>query len=168
MERAFSDYLMYVRDGLEHEDFGRALDLQEERRRTSSPTGYYVETGFYGRQLRPYFAAFPHERIRVYLFEDLVADPDPVLRDLFAFLGVDPAHARAPARPVNVSGVPRNALFAAAVRGGRRLAPLLPAAGRDRPVLSPEDRRRLVRLYRDDVAELERLLDRPLDRWRVS
>jgi Sulfotransferase family len=180
VERAFSDYLMYVRDGLEPEtDFGRALDAQEERRRGAAPTGYYVETGFYGRQLRPYFETFPRERIQVYLFEDFAADPDAVLRRLFAFLGVDAALGEAPERAVNVSGVPRNALVAAGVRGGRRLAPLLPAAvrrrakaalarGLDRPALAPEHRSRLVELYRDDVAELERLLERPLDRWLVT
>jgi hypothetical protein len=180
VERAFSDYLMYVRDGLEPEaDFGRALDAQAERRRTAAPTGYYVETGFYGRQLRPYFETFPRERIQVHLFEDFAADPGGVLRSLFAFLGVDPALGRTPERAVNVSGIPRNALVAAAVRGGRRLAPLLPAAvrsrakatlarGLDRPELAPEHRRRLVELYREDVAELERLLDRPLDRWLAT
>jgi len=180
VERAFSDYLMYVRDGLEPEtDFGRALDAQEERRRAAAATGYYVETGFYGRQLRPYFEAFPRERIQVHLFEDFAADPAAVLRSLFDFLGVDPALGEAPERAVNVSGVPRNALVATAVRGGRRLAPLLPAAvrrrakaalarGLDRPALAAEHRRRLVELYREDVAELERLLDRPLDRWLAT
>jgi hypothetical protein len=180
VERAFSDYLMYVRDGLEPEtDFGRALDAQEERRRAAAPTGYYVETGFYGRQLRPYFEAFPRERIQVHLFEDFAADPHAVLRSLFAFLGVDPALGEAPERAVNVSGVPRNALVAAAVRGGRRLAPLLPGAvrrrakatlarGLDRPALAPEHRSRLVELYREDVADLERLLERPLDRWLAT
>jgi Sulfotransferase family len=181
VERAFSDYLMYVRDGLEPvADFGRALDAQEERRRAGAPTGYYLETGLYGRQLRPYFDAFPRERIQVHLFEDFAADPAAVLRDLFAFLGVDPALGRVPERAVNVSGVPRNALVVAAVRGGRRLAPLLPAAvrrrakaglarGLDRPALASEHRRRLAEYYREDVAELERLLGRPLaDRWLAT
>lgn len=180
VERAFSDYLMYVRDGLEPEtDFGRALDAQEERRSAGDPTGYYVETGFYGRQLRPYFDAFPRERIQVHMFEDFAADPEAVLGTLFAFLGVDPARGETPERAVNVSGVPRNALVATAVRSGRRLAPLLPAAvrrrakaalahGLDRPTLAAEHRRRLVEVYREDVAELERLLRRPLDRWLAT
>src|SRR5919106_535618 len=132
VERAYSDWLMYVRDGLEQEDFATALDAQEERRRAGSPTGYYLETGFYGRQLRPYFGAFPRERIQVHLFEDFAADPGAVMRSLFVFLGVDPDRARVPERAVNVSGVPRNAAVAAAVRGGRRLAPFLPAAVRGR------------------------------------
>ena len=180
VERAFSDYLMYLRDGLEPEtDFGRALDAQEERRRAADSTGYYVETGFYGRQLRPYFDAFPRERIQVHLFEDFAADPEAVLGKLFAFLGVDPARGETPERAVNVSGVPRNALVATAVRGGRRLAPFLPTAvrrrakaalarGLDRPALAAEHRRRLIEVYREDVAELERLLERPLDRWLAT
>jgi hypothetical protein len=171
VERAFSDYLMYVRDGNEREDFGRALDEQEERRRAGSTTGYYLESGFYGRQLRPYFEAFPRERIQVYLFEDFAADPESVLAPLFTFLGVDPSLGEAPERAVNVSGVPRNALVGAAVRGGRRVAPLLPEAvrrrakatlarGLDRPELKPAMRKRLVEVYREDVAGLEELLGR--------
>lgn len=179
VERAFSDYLMYLRDGLEPElDFGNALDAQEERRAAGLPTGHYVETGMYGRQLRPYVEAFPRERIHVILFEHFAADPSAVLRDLYAFLGVDALLGRPPERPVNVSGVPRNALVAAAVRGGRRVAPLLPESVRgrakatlaralDRPTLEPEHRARLVGAYREDVAELERLLDRRLD-WLES
>ncbi|HXV33420.1 MAG TPA: sulfotransferase [Gaiellaceae bacterium] len=176
VERAFSDYLMYVRDGDEKLDFAAALDEQEERRRAGSPTGYYLETGFYGRQLRPYFEAFSRERIQVHLFEDFAADPDSVLEPLYAFLGVDPALGTTLERAVNVSGVPRNALVGAAVRGGKRVAPLLPEAvrrraksalvrGLDRPTLSPGLRARLVDLYREDIAELERLLERPLGRW---
>ena len=155
VERAFSDYLMYVRDGDEKDDFAGALDAQDERRSAGSPTGYYLETGFYGRQLRPYFEAFPREQIQVHLFEDFAADPDAVLGQLLAFLGVDPALGETPERAVNVSGVPRNALVGAAVRGGRRVAPLLPEAvrrraksalarGLDRPALDPAVRRRLV------------------------
>ena len=176
VERAFSDYLMYVRDGDEKLDFPAALDEQEERRRAGSPTGYYLETGFYGRQLRPYFEAFPRAQIQVHLFEDFAADPDAVLEPLFTFLGVDPALGTTPERAVNVSGVPRNALVGAAVRGGKRVAPLLPEAvrrrartalvrGLDRPALSPEVRSRLVAVYREDVAELEQLLERPLGHW---
>ena len=176
VERAFSDYLMYVRDGDEKDDFAGALAAQDERRRAGSPTGYYLETGFYGRQLRPYFEAFPRERIQIHLFEDFAADPDAVLAQLFAFLGVDPSLGEAPERAVNVSGVPRNALVGAAVRGGRRVAPLVPEAvrrrakaalarGLDRPALDADARRRLVEVYREDVAELERLLERSLGTW---
>ncbi|MGH2994751.1 MAG: sulfotransferase family protein [Gaiellaceae bacterium] len=176
VERAYSDFLMYVRDGLEHAGFGQALDEQVERRRAGSATGYYVETGFYGHQLRPYFDAFPRDRIHVILFEDFAADPKGELGRLFAFLGVDPALARPSERAVNVSGVPRNAAVGAVIRAGRRLAPVLPAAvrgpakavlarGLDRPSLLPDERRRLVEAYREDVAELERLLGRSLARW---
>jgi hypothetical protein len=176
VERAFSDYLMYVRDGDERLDFAAALDEQDERRRAGSPTGYYLETGYYGRQLRPYFDAFPRGQIQVHLFEDFAADPDSVLEPIFAFVGVDPALGTTPERAVNVSGVPRNALVGAAVRGGKRIAPLLPEAvrgraktalvrGLDRPALEPELRARLVEVYREDVAELERLLERPLGHW---
>ena len=176
VERAFSDYLMYVRDGDERLDFAAALDEQDERRRAGSPTGFYLETGFYGRQLAPYFDAFPRGQLQVHLFEDFAADPDSVLAPICELLGVDPELGTTPERAVNVSGVPRNAVVGAAVRSGRRVAPLLPEAvrrrakaalarGLDRPALEPELRARLVEVYREDVAELERLLERPLGHW---
>ena len=132
VERAFSDYLMYVRDGDEKLDFPAALDEQEERRRAGSPTGYYLETGFYGRQLRPYFEAFPRAQIQVHLFEAFAADPDSVLEPLFTSR-VDPALGTTPERAVNVSGVPRNALGAppcAAASASRRSCPRRCGAGR--------------------------------------
>ena len=176
VERAYSDYLMYVRDGQEHADFAMALDEQDVRYAAGLPTGYYVRTGFFGRQLRAYFEAFPREQLQVHLFDDFARDPASVLAAMFEFLGVDP---EAPAPAVerdNVSGIPRNAAVRTLIDTGRRLAPALPgpvrrrakgvlARGLDRPDLPAAERRRLVEIYRDDVGELEALLGRPLEHW---
>ena len=183
VERAFSDYLMYRRDGVEPDaDFERALDQQEARRRRGEPTGWYVETGFYGRQLARYFDAFPREQISVHLFEDLTTDPDGTMAAIFTFLGV----RRVPLGSVdqyNASGVPRNPLLAAALRSRRWLgAPLkrvLPdrwrpalerfvQRGLDRPSLAPEHRARLVDTYGDDIRLLERLTGRDLSSWLAT
>ena len=183
VERAFSDYLMYRRDGVEPEaDFGRALDRQDARRRRGEPTGWYVETGFYGRQLARYLNAFPREQVDVHLFEDLVRDPDGTMGAIFTFLGVEPVHLRS-VDQYNASGVPRSPLLAAALRSRRWIGPplkkvlperLRPAVerfvqrGLDRPSLAPEHRARLVDTYGDDVHLLERLIGRDLSSWLAS
>jgi hypothetical protein len=183
VERAFSDYLMYRRDGVEPEaDFGRALDQQEERRRRGEPTGWYVETGFFGRQLTRYLDAFPREQVAVHLFEDLVGDPDGTMADVFTFLGVDPVPLRS-VDQYNASGVPRSPVLAALLRSRRWLGPpakkLLPERlrpriermvqrGLDRPSLAPGDRARLVDTYGDDVRLLERLTGRDLSSWLAA
>ena len=115
----------------------------------------------------------------MHLFEDFAADPGAVLASIFAFLGVDPGLGTVPERAVNVSGVPRNALVGAAA-GAASASPRFcrrPCAGARRR-RSPAGARpavplagvrgRLDDVYREDVAELERLLERPLDRWRPA
>ena len=183
VERAFSDYLMYRRDGVEPDgDFGRALDQQEERRQRGEPTGWYVETGFYGRQLARYRDAFPREQVSVHLFEDLVRDPDGTMGAIFTFLGVDPVPLRS-VDQYNASGVPRNPVLGAVLRSRRWIGPplkkvlperLRPAIerfvqrGLDRPTLAPEHRARLVDTYADDVRLLERLTGRDLSPWLAT
>jgi hypothetical protein len=181
IERAYSDYLMRVREGLEPlRDFGRALAEEEARHRVGHPGGYYVRTGFYGRQLRPYFNRFGADHIQVHLFEDLVANPDEALASMFRFLAVDPDFRPGPLLQTNVSGVPRNVALAALFGLRKRFGPLASAAlpletkrrikalmekGLVRPPLLPEHRKELVDVYRDDVRELEKLLGRSLGHW---
>jgi Sulfotransferase family len=181
IERAYSDYLMRIREGLEPlRDFGRALAEEEARHRVGHPGGYYIRTGFYGRQLRPYFNKFGADHIQVHLFEDVVANPDDALASIFGFLGVNPDFRPGPLLQTNVSGVPRNAplagLFWMRKRFGALASAVLPLEtkrrikalmekGLDRPPLLPEHREELVDVYRDDVRELEKLLGRSLEHW---
>jgi hypothetical protein len=181
VERAFSDYLMYRRDGREPEaDFDRALDLQEERRASGDATGQYVVTGFYGRQLAPYYERFAADRIRIVLTEDLAADRRAVMAGLFDFLGVDPAHQVTDQEDFNRSGVPSSSWVRLAYRARRRVAPLtraiVPAGVRrridgalqdrlERVALPIEAAQRLREVYRDDIELTARLIGRDLSHW---
>lgn len=182
-ERAYSDFLMYRRDGMEpHEDFGRALDEQEERAARHLPTGYYVTTGFYGRQLVPWFDAFGADAVHVELFEDLQRDPTGVLGRVSRHLGVEPVES-VPLEHHNPSGEPANAAVAAALRArkalGPRLGKVVPGRARPalerlmqrglrRPPLPPLQRARLQAVFAEDIAVLEGLIGRDLSAWRSS
>jgi hypothetical protein len=181
VERAYSDYLMRVREGFEpYRDFGRALAEEEARHRLGHPGGYYIRTGFYARQLKPYFRRFGADRIQVHLFEDLVAKPDETLASIFRFLGVDPSLRSGGLVHTNLSGIPRNvpmaAVFSLRMRFGRLASVVLPPEAKrrlktfmekslDRPPLLSEHRKQLVDVYRDDIGELEELLGRSLQHW---
>jgi hypothetical protein len=181
VERAFSDYLMYRRDGREPEaDFDRALDLQEERRVAGEATGQYLVTGFYGQQLAPYYERFAADRICVVLTEDLAADRSAVMARLFGFLGVDPGHEVADHEEFNRSGVPSSGWVRLAYSARRRLAPVtrvivpdgvkrrIDGALQDRlervglPVGAAE---RLRDVYREDIELTARLIGRDLSHW---
>lgn len=180
VERAYSDFLMYRRDGLEQEDdFGRALDAQDARQAQGLPTGYYVATGFYGAQLARYTERFCPEQLSVHLFEDLVRTPDVVMGDIFRFLGVD-GIALQGGDVYNASGIPTNPLVRAAYGVRRRLGPmagtLVPARlrpgierlmqrGLRKDPMPASARARLAGVYAEDVALLERLIGRDLSHW---
>jgi sulfotransferase family protein len=180
IERAYSDFLMRVREGLEpYRDFGRAIAEEEKRFRDGHPGGHYVRTGFYGSQLKPYFETFGAERIQVHLFEDLVDNPGRTLASLFRFLGVRP-DLGARLLHTNLSGIPRGpaagSVFWLRRRAGRLARAVLPLGakqrlagfveqGLERPPLLPEHRERLAGVYGEDVRELEGLLGRSLGHW---
>lgn len=181
VERAYSDYLMYRRKGLEHEeDFLHALRRQSDRDPGIDPTGHYLSSGMYGEQLARYFEAFDHAQLHVVLHEDLRTDRDRVLRDLFTFIGVDPSVTIAEQAPSNVSGVPRGLPMRLAYgmrnRFKDQLRMVVPpsikrridASLESRLIQEPlpaEARAWLNDLYRPDIERLGHLLNRDLSSW---
>jgi hypothetical protein len=179
VDRAFSDWVMYVRDGTERAEFARALEMQDERRRRGEPTGNYLGTGEYARQLSRYVERFPREQVHVWLYDDLVADPVRMMRQVFQALGVDP-DVDVTLGDHNVGSVPTSTrdrvLLSARTRlrpilGGLQLAGLRRRASRSlegrlvHPEMERETRRMLVEHYRSDIEALQTLLGRDLSVW---
>ena len=84
VDRAYSDYLMYLRSR------GRRLDPDRDLSPTAEwarPDSHWMRIGNYHDQLLRYFQAFPRDRIHVFLFDDLKRSPLTVVRELYGFLG---------------------------------------------------------------------------------
>ena len=182
-ERAYSAYMHQVRDGRETLSFPAALDAEEERVRANWAPGWrYTNEGFYRKGLTRYLELFGRERLRLYLYEDLSADPRALMRDVFGFLGVDDTFVPNTDQRHNLSGVPKSRLVTSFLKRPNRareaIKPLLPkrvrrglserlqrANLRSAPGMRPEERERLVALYRDEVLWLQDLLGRDLSAW---
>lgn len=180
VERAYSEFLHFVRDGDEPiTDFAAALDAEPERIEKNWALGRYVDRGRYDEQVARYLDRFPRDQLRFYLYDDFTARPDDVRRDLFEFVGVDPSFEPVERR-VNVSGVPRSRLLHALITTARpvrdTVVPLLPDAVVDwvntvknrnleKPEMDPAVRARLIDTFRPHVQRLETLLDRDLSHW---
>ena len=110
VEQAFSHFLYATKQAIEPEpDFARALMLEEERLAAGwQPLFGYSRFPRYAEQLARYFERFPRERIFIRLYEDFTDDPETLMADLFAFLGVDPAFRPDMSRRLNAGGIPRN------------------------------------------------------------
>lgn len=79
IERTISHYWHEVRRGNEYREILSAVQNNPQ----------YCEVSYYARQLRPYFEQFSHEQILTLTFENMIANPVEVLRQIFAWLGVD-------------------------------------------------------------------------------
>lgn len=98
VDRAYSQYWHNVRVGCVDVSFEE--ELEEEKRRLREgwrgfrpglvPPAYYVKSGRYSEHVEHFIKTLGREQVRVYLFEDLVGDPEGVCRNIFEFLDVDP------------------------------------------------------------------------------
>jgi hypothetical protein len=183
IDRAYSDYSMYVNTGRETLDFMGALGQLDKRGDRGEPTGDYISSGRYGTQLRRYYELFPKERIHVVLFEDFVADQESVLADIFAFLGVDSDFEPGPVKNPNTTGLPPGRLVSpdhvaarlyrhvrpsrdrSRLRKARTLAAELIARSFARPPMPTEAREHLVTVLRKEIELTEQLIGRPLGHW---
>lgn len=177
VDRAYSDYLMYLRQ------FGYRFDPGRDLAATSGwaqPDSHWMHVSRYYPSLLRYFDAFPRSRICIFLFDDLQRDPCGVMRDIYRFLEVDPDFTPDFATPYNTGGLPANMLLERifnrrTVRNA--VEPWLPKGVMNRlrqlrtfnlrkpPGLPAELRMQLAGHFRDDIARTSELIGKNLEGW---
>jgi hypothetical protein len=183
VDRAYSHFLYAVQKGLEPPDatFDEALFHPTVSVGNWVRNRPYIHMGYYGRQLSEYFALFPKDQIRVFLFEDLIADESKLAKDFFGFIGVDSSFDPVVGVKTAKSGLPRNRAIhnilnrPNPIKGlfrpflSKKLRLRLTSSLNDynlvKPSISPTARNHLVELYREDILRLQELLDRDLSHW---
>jgi hypothetical protein len=176
VDRAYSGYVKWLRETNRRLDPGTDFTPHAP---WLQPDSHWVKTGYYARHLREYRERFGRERIRIYLYEDLVASVPALLEDLHAFIGVVP-HRYPRLAAQNPGGLPRHRFVNAVLRNRglrRRVRPWAPswlaglarrmaAADRKRPPALPAGiRTRLQDVYRESILDLQDLLQRDLGHW---
>lgn len=186
-DRAYSQYQYLRYHGVEPAStFYEALSLEKSRISDGwSSMHFHREGGYYFSQLQRYYDLFPHENIKIYLYEDWNRSPYIVMRDLFNFLGVDDTFTPKIQRS-NVTLIPFNHRFnrlsCKPERIERLLSPIVPTNFRSRiinviqkmntkfnlsspPPIDPEIRRELTEGYREDILKTQKLIGRDLSHW---
>jgi hypothetical protein len=183
IERAFSSYVMFLRDGREPcRNFLEAAAKEDARMASNWEWGWrYTKAGFYAAQIERYQRFFSASQLRIYLYDDLKADPGRLMADIFSFLGVDPSFVPNMAKRYNISGVPRrrwlhNVLMRPSPLS-RAVMPFIPTAARkalsarlhranmQRVQMDQGTREYLRSLYRSDILRLQTLIGRDLSAW---
>ncbi|MEZ4677505.1 MAG: sulfotransferase [Caldilineaceae bacterium] len=176
VERAYSLYLMGIRDGVERRSFYEAV---------RNDLGRWQGFQYY-QALKPWFERFGANQIRVVLFEDLKKDPVGITQSLYEFLGVDSTFVPDTSEKHNVGGVPKNMVLQRTVTSIRRsrlrkfIVDYVPQSWRSAythmhkrnlqkaPPMPADAAYLLQDLYSDDVRALETLLQRDLSIWKLS
>lgn len=178
VDRAYSDYLMYLRNR------GRRLDPARDLMPGAAwlqPDSHWMRIGFYHQQLARYYDAFPRDQIHVLLFDDLKRNLSGAVQDLYRFVGVAPDFTPDFDTPHNVGGMPASVLLEriltkSAIKSV--VAPWMPKGAtnwlrqlrtrtmRKPPALSAELRRQAARHFHEDLTSTSALIGRSLDHWR--
>jgi acetyltransferase-like isoleucine patch superfamily enzyme len=112
-----------------------------------------LDIGFYAAHLAAWLEHFPKSQIKTLIFErDIIGSPDQGFRTCCEFLGIDPNFQPDTLKKAVNQGKPR------AFDGSE-------IEIRNAPPLQPRDIGYLIESYAEDIAQLKRLLDNPLEEW---
>lgn len=177
VERAYSDYLMYLRNN------GRRIDPDRDFSRSAhwlQPDSHWMELGRYHEQLSRYFDLFPREQIHVLLAEDLKDRTLETVRKVFEFLEVDSSFSPDLSTPHNVGGVPSSMFLESLLTNHTLrtlLKPLVPRRLADRlrklrtanmdkpPALPLELRRAMIATLAVQIEKTSELTGIDLSHW---
>ena len=184
VERAYSQYVMNLRDGIEpgvsfEVVVEREKDLVARGRREQSTV---VGSSLYSEGIATFLKTFGRDRLGIWLYDDLRDRPIETLQAMFRYLGIDDGFVPDVSGRRNAGGVHRSRIVAAIfnrpnpIRAAARrvLKPALREHLRHKiralsvtraPRLEAATRATLVDYFRSDIAALEPLIERDLSHW---
>jgi len=183
-DRAYSHFLNNRRQGWEPaRDFAQALAAEDARIARNWSYGFrYRAMGRYYHQLTRFLDKFSREQIRIYLYDEWKKDNPGVVKDIFRFIGVDPAFTADVSIRMNEGLLPRWQPLYRGLTGPvpviRRIKHYTPepwrrrfvhrlfrSKGRAAPPCPRSVRDRLIPAFKEDNLKLQDLLDRDLSSW---
>jgi hypothetical protein len=181
-ERAFSAFVRRRRDGMEPcADFATAIQEEKQGLRKDWTYGGYLEKGLYYAALKRYLLYFEREQMHISLMEDLQDDPKALLKSIFHFLGTDEDFVPSDiSHRHNPSGIIRNPALRALWTGSSQLRALVRPLSKEstrhavfewlardveKPQFPPQVRAELTEYFREDILQLQDLIERDLSHW---
>lgn len=174
IERAFSHYY-YLRSGGSEKIPTFEAALKNQNRKL-----YLVDYGLYYTQLKKYLEVFPKENILILIYEDILGNSVKFIQNIYKFLGanenfipqsvdkrINPpttAHKaiealKRPALMERIKQIPKAGLLIDFFKK-RLKSPYL------KPPMKEETRIYLQQIYKEEIGNLEKLLNRKLDFWK--
>ena len=184
VERAYSDYLMHLRDAI-----GKTkIAPLDEQIKNSSAKSFILRKGFYYTPLKYYYDFFGREKIKVFLYDDLCGNANQFMSEMYEFIGVEQNFVANVSKKTQQAKIPKNQeinqllqtqnpLRTFAANTLKTIMPLetrqklrsrlinLNSQTKNQVPLSAEERQQLIELYREDILKLQDLINRDLSSW---
>lgn len=180
-DRAFSQYQMHKKWGIESKSFDEVLEEEMNGFRRSYPLDMqYLESGKYGKQLEVYFKMFNRNQLQLFFYEDFQVNPSAILKKIFQFLQVDDGFIPDRSLEHNVSKIARyskgssiDRSLSVVQRIFRRLeihsfADNINDHRFYKPGLSPCLIEKIGNYFDEDITKLESLLEIDLSAWKYD
>lgn len=184
IDRAYSDYLMHVRDVI-----GKETSLSDNIRKPKK--SFIISKGFYYEPLKYFFDKFGSSKIKVFLYDDLCKNSIEFMQDMYRFITVDDSFCPNTSEKHQVAQVPKNKFLNKFLRKQNPvrsyisyvLKYVLPydvrqnvrsklielnSDDKKKMPMKAEDRKQLVELYREDILKLQDLIERDLSSWLID
>ena len=185
VERAYSNFLYLFSSGREPlNSFEQALKAEPERIKANwEYFWHYKNQGFYYAKLKHYFDIFDRKQIKVYLYEYYQSKPIMLLKDIYTFLDVDSSFVPNITERYNVTKIPKSLTFHNFIARPNPVRLFLKARlskkwqkkiGRAvrklnqsniKPEIDPLLKNKLILEYREDIIQLQDLIQQDLGNW---
>jgi hypothetical protein len=180
-ERAYSDHLMHIRDGIGDRSLSDQIKYSVHK-------SFIIRKGFYYTPLKHYFDTFGREQVQVYLYDDLCRSPVDFVQNIYRSIGVDDSFSPDVSLKSQVAKIPKNKLVNNLLQKQnpvrksiasvlKSVLPLearqrvrtqiieLNSQSKDKLYFQAEDRKQLMEIYREDILKLQDLIQRDLSPW---
>lgn len=179
LERGYSHYLMDYRLGLVDLTYDELVYKSKTHKNLDLYYQQYVELGLYYEQVKRYLDIFGKEQVKIYLQEDLRNNQDQVIDDLYSYLNIDKSFSPNMDKEHNAFSLPKNRLIHKIYSSymiRTLLSKLFPSSAKEfllnmfferskKPEMNPKTKEYLLNLYKPDIINLEKLIDRDLSSW---
>jgi len=186
VDRAYSDYLMHLRDSINMEK----VHSLTEQVRFRADTSFTLKKGFYFTPVKHYFDTFGKERVKIYLYNNLSENSLAIMQNMYQFIGVNGNFIPDTSKRQQVAVVPKNQSLNNLIKTKNPvraavssiLRAVMPremrqklrsslinfnSGGKELKPLSSEERQLLIDFYREDILKLQDLIQKDLSSWLI-
>jgi hypothetical protein len=179
IERTFSHYLMYVKNGYENTPFSKKLEKYLDTQTDDNFHNYIIMPSYYSDSVSQYISTFGKDNVKIIIYEEFAMKTEKSVSEILDFLNINGELPKNLSKKYNDFSHPlgksQNFIISNKLSKtlGRRLLPKstrvsiknLLSDKKSKPELSHTDISKLNGLFNEDVKRMQKLITKKLN-WK--